>query len=64
KEIQRRNYVTVEDGAIVLHGKGSATVYSASGTKVAAANGGDTISNLAKGMYIIRFARRTFKIRL
>ncbi|MDE6652033.1 MAG: Ig-like domain-containing protein, partial [Paramuribaculum sp.] len=58
-----RNTVRVENGDIVLDGEGTAEVYNLSGRHiVTSANG--RITGLPHGIYFVRFASRSYKIRL
>ncbi len=58
-----KNPVHIENGEIVIDGDGTAEVFNISGVRVAVSNEG-RISGLPRGIYIVRLAGKTVKVRL
>lgn len=55
--------VRAEGGEIVIDGNGSATVYSITGARVAATTAG-RVSGLPRGIYLVHFGGKTYKVAL
>ncbi|MDE5836493.1 MAG: Ig-like domain-containing protein, partial [Paramuribaculum sp.] len=57
------SYIRIENGDIVVYGDGTAYVYNLRGKLVAKSNAG-RITGLPRDIYFVRFANRSYKIRL